>query len=140
VLAAELAVVAGAHVIGTGSAANHAYLRSIGITPVLYGEGLADRVLALAPKGVNAVLDCHGKGVLATTAKLGSLTIADRSDSGAHRGGLAVVAPAATDLKRDQQPSRDAYAQSCIHRCTRAYIGQILDNFASRRRSRHLTS
>lgn len=50
------------HVIGTASEANHEYLRGLGAHPVTYGEGLADRVRALAPDGVDAALDASGKG------------------------------------------------------------------------------
>lgn len=42
--ATQLAVARGARVIGTGSAASHAYLRGLGAEPVEYGEGLTTRV------------------------------------------------------------------------------------------------
>jgi NADPH:quinone reductase-like Zn-dependent oxidoreductase len=64
--AIQLAVHAGARVIATASAKNHARLRELGAEPVEYGEGLADRVRALAPDGVDAVADFAG-GVLAAT-------------------------------------------------------------------------
>jgi NADPH2:quinone reductase len=56
----QLAVARGAHVIATASEANHAYLRELGALPTTYGEGLADRVRALAPNGVDAAIDCIG--------------------------------------------------------------------------------
>jgi len=62
--AVQLAVVRGAHVIGTASPPNHDYLRSLGAEPVAYGEGLGKRVRALAPRGVDAALDVAGSGVL----------------------------------------------------------------------------
>jgi NADPH:quinone reductase-like Zn-dependent oxidoreductase len=62
--AVQLAVVRGARVIGTASPANHAYLLSLGAEPVAYGEGLVERVRALAPGGVDAALDVAGSGVL----------------------------------------------------------------------------
>ena len=40
----QMAVARGAKVIASSSEANHGYLREIGATPVLYGEGVADRV------------------------------------------------------------------------------------------------
>lgn len=46
----QIAVALGLRVIGTAGAHNHDYLRSLGAEPVLYGEGLADRVRELAPK------------------------------------------------------------------------------------------
>jgi NADPH:quinone reductase-like Zn-dependent oxidoreductase len=62
--ATQLALERGAHVIGTASESNHEFLSSIGATPVSYGDGLYDRVLELAPGGVDAVLDASGRGEL----------------------------------------------------------------------------
>ncbi|WP_411107043.1 NADP-dependent oxidoreductase [Streptomyces sp. cmx-4-9] len=60
----QIAVALGLRVIGTAGAHNHDYLRSLGAEPVLYGEGMADRIRALAPEGVDAALDFHGDGVI----------------------------------------------------------------------------
>jgi NADPH:quinone reductase-like Zn-dependent oxidoreductase len=49
--AVQLAVARGTRVIGTASPPNHEYLRSLGAAPVAYGEGLVERVGALAPGG-----------------------------------------------------------------------------------------
>jgi NADPH:quinone reductase-like Zn-dependent oxidoreductase len=62
--AVQLAVARGARVIGTASTANHDYLRFLGAEPVAYGEGMAGRVRALGPDGVDAALDVAGSGVL----------------------------------------------------------------------------
>ena len=62
--AVQLAVARGARVVGTASPANHDYLRSLGAEPVAYGEGMADRVRALAGDGVDLALDVAGSGVL----------------------------------------------------------------------------
>ena len=43
-VAVQMAVARGARVIASAGAANHDYLREIGATPVLYGDGVADRV------------------------------------------------------------------------------------------------
>ncbi|OKJ08276.1 NADP-dependent oxidoreductase [Kitasatospora sp. CB01950] len=51
----------GITVVGTASEANHAYLRELGAIPVAYGEGLAERVRAAAPGGVDRALDAAGK-------------------------------------------------------------------------------
>jgi NADPH:quinone reductase-like Zn-dependent oxidoreductase len=59
-MAVQVAVARGARVIGTASERNHAYLRDLGAQPTTYGDGLADRVRALAPDGVNAAVDCVG--------------------------------------------------------------------------------
>ncbi|MGG7464425.1 NADP-dependent oxidoreductase [Plantibacter sp. YIM 135347] len=83
VLAAQLAVDAGARVIGTASESNHEYLRGLRIEPVAYGEGLLERVRALVPEGVDAVLDNQGRATLELAVALGVPkervnTIADR--------------------------------------------------------------
>ena len=72
VLAAQLALARASRVIGAASMGHHDFLRSIGVLPVAHGEGIAHRVQALAPNGLDAVLDCVGKGVLHTTSNLGS--------------------------------------------------------------------
>jgi NADPH:quinone reductase-like Zn-dependent oxidoreductase len=70
-LAAQIAVQQGARVVGSGSAANHGYLRSIAVEPVLYGDHLVRDVRAIVPGGVDAVFDCVGRGVLALNSQLG---------------------------------------------------------------------
>ncbi|MFF7990593.1 NADP-dependent oxidoreductase [Kitasatospora xanthocidica] len=65
-LAVQLGRDRGARVIGTASERNHAYLRELGAEPVSYGDGLVERVRALAPDGVSAVADFVG-GQLETT-------------------------------------------------------------------------
>jgi NADPH:quinone reductase-like Zn-dependent oxidoreductase len=73
--AVQLASAWGASVIGTASPANHEYLRSLGATPVAYGAGLADRVKAVAPQGVDAAFDAAGRGALDASVEL----VADRA-------------------------------------------------------------
>jgi len=68
--AAQLARAWGATVIGTASPRNHDYLRSLGAIPVAYGEGLADRVRALAPQGIHAALDAAGEDALRASVEL----------------------------------------------------------------------
>ena len=62
--AVQLARARGATVIGTASAANHEFLRSLGATPTTYGEGLIERIRQLAPHGVDYALDAAGRGAL----------------------------------------------------------------------------
>lgn len=62
----QIARAMGARVIGTASERNHDRLRELGAEPVTYGDGVADRVRALAPEGVDVVVDYVG-GVLDTT-------------------------------------------------------------------------
>ena len=50
----------GAHVIGTASPANQDRVRQLGAIPVAYGEGLVERVRAIAPEGVDRALDAAG--------------------------------------------------------------------------------
>ncbi|MEY9093219.1 NADP-dependent oxidoreductase [Paenibacillus sp. RC84] len=69
-VAVQAARAKGATVIGTASPANHDYLRSIGAIPVTYGPGLAERVRALAPGGVDAALDAGGADGLLAAAEL----------------------------------------------------------------------
>jgi NADPH:quinone reductase-like Zn-dependent oxidoreductase len=47
-------------VIATASDRNHDLLRRLGAEPVAYGPGLADRVRALAPGGVDVAVDAVG--------------------------------------------------------------------------------
>jgi NADPH:quinone reductase-like Zn-dependent oxidoreductase len=80
----QLARARGARVIGTASAANHAFLRELGAEPTTYGEGLVDRVRELAPEGVDLAFDAAGHGALPALIELtGSpdnvITIADFS-------------------------------------------------------------
>jgi len=58
--AVQLARLRGARVIATAHPRNHDLLRELGVGPVAYGEGLLERVRALAPDGVDAALDLVG--------------------------------------------------------------------------------
>ena len=69
-VAVQLARLRGANVIGTASKPNHDYLRSLGVIPVTYGEGLAERVRDVAPNGVDASLDAAGRGALEASVEL----------------------------------------------------------------------
>ncbi|MFI5757954.1 NADP-dependent oxidoreductase [Streptomyces sp. NPDC051569] len=87
-VAVQLAVARGATVIGTASPANHGYLRSLGAIPVAYGDGLVERVRAVAPQGIDAVFDVAGKGALPDSIELRGgttdriVTIADAGAAG----------------------------------------------------------
>ena len=63
--AVQLAAARGARVIGTAGEGNHEYVRGLGAEPVAYGDGLVERVRALAPEGVDVVLDYVGGDALA---------------------------------------------------------------------------
>ncbi|MCZ2262355.1 NADP-dependent oxidoreductase [Isoptericola sp. QY 916] len=86
-LAVQLAVRRGARVIGTASPRNQERVAALGATPTTYGAGLVERVRALAPDGVDAVLDTTGAGVL--------------PDSIALRGGTERIVTIADDAAAD---------------------------------------
>ena len=120
--AVQLAVVRGARVIGTASPANHEYLRSLGAEPVAYGEGLVERVRALAPDGVDSALDVAGSGVLPELIELAGgpehvVTIADFG--GAQEHGVRFSSGG---------------AGRAVHAL--AEIGELIESGASRSRSR----
>jgi NADPH:quinone reductase-like Zn-dependent oxidoreductase len=80
--ASQLAIARGVEVIGTASPGHHEFLRKLRVHPVAYGDGLAERVRAIAPGGVDAVLDASGRGALPVSIELAGradkvLTIAD---------------------------------------------------------------
>ena len=68
--AVQLATLRGARVIGTSRPEHHDYLRALGAEPVDYRTDLVDRLRALVPDGVDAVLDCAGREALAATLEL----------------------------------------------------------------------
>lgn len=61
----------GVKVIGVASEPNHAWLRSVGATPVTHGEGLAGRLREAAPGGIDAFIDCFGQGYCQLAVDLG---------------------------------------------------------------------
>ncbi|MEV7966941.1 NADP-dependent oxidoreductase [Sphaerisporangium sp. NPDC088356] len=102
--AVQIGVALGARVIGTASERNHDHLMRLGARPVAYGPGLADRVRALAPEGVTAILDMYGGdeltssvNLLASDAKRRVVSLAD--DGVRELGGTFVFArPSQDDL------------------------------------------
>ncbi|SDY43001.1 NADPH:quinone reductase [Amycolatopsis xylanica] len=65
----QLAVAAGATVIGLASPGNHAWLKELGVIPVAYGEGVADRIKAEGTPV--AFLDNFGGGYVDLALDLG---------------------------------------------------------------------
>ncbi|TIH41022.1 NADP-dependent oxidoreductase [Subtercola vilae] len=90
-IAVQLAVAHGITVIGTGSARDSDTLRKLGAHPVLYGDGVFERIGELAPDGVDAVLDTAGRGVLPGSIELvgGPERVVTIADPAAY--GLGVV-------------------------------------------------
>ena len=81
-IATQLAVGRGITVIASVREADAEHARALGAIPVRYGDGLVDRVRAVAPDGVDAVLDTAGRGVLPDSIELAGgpervITIAD---------------------------------------------------------------
>ncbi|HTW82844.1 MAG TPA: NADP-dependent oxidoreductase [Candidatus Sulfotelmatobacter sp.] len=70
-LAVQLARRAGARVIGIAGDENGAFLRSVGVEQVAYGDGLAERLRAAAPHGINAFIDLFGGGYVDLAVTLG---------------------------------------------------------------------
>ncbi|MCX5534553.1 NADP-dependent oxidoreductase [Streptomyces sp. NBC_00006] len=94
----------GARVIGTASERNHDYVRELGGEPVTYGDGLAERVRALAPEGVDAAFDTVGGETLRVSAELlapgGRLASIADGDVVGLGGRYCWVRPDAVDLAR----------------------------------------
>ncbi|MER5274989.1 NADP-dependent oxidoreductase [Streptomyces sp. NPDC002809] len=68
--AVQIARHAGVHVIGAASAAKKDFVESLGAVHVASGAGLADRVRAAAPDGIDAVFDLVGGDTLREAATL----------------------------------------------------------------------
>ncbi|MEU5694122.1 NADP-dependent oxidoreductase [Actinosynnema sp. NPDC020468] len=80
----------GATVIGTAGPGNQDRLRELGATPLVYGEGLVERVRAVAPQGVDAVFDVAGRGALPDSIELrgGTSRIVTIADPAAQQFGV----------------------------------------------------
>jgi NADPH:quinone reductase-like Zn-dependent oxidoreductase len=69
-LVVELAIRAGAKVVGLASENHHAWLRDHGAVPVAYGEGVAARIRAVS-RTVDAFIDTFGRGYVDLAIELG---------------------------------------------------------------------
>ncbi len=101
-IAVQLAKQSGATVIGSASPSNHEFLRSLGVIPVEYGDGMADAVRAVAPQGITAALDNFGHGFVDVALELGAPasrinTIADYESPEKYGVGAAGAAEATLD-------------------------------------------
>jgi NADPH:quinone reductase-like Zn-dependent oxidoreductase len=70
-LAVQLARRTGARVIGIASDESADFLRSVGVEPLAYGDGLAERLRALAPNGIAAFIDLFGGGYVELAVTVG---------------------------------------------------------------------
>ena len=132
----QLAGLTGATVIGLAGESKHGWLRSHDVVPVLYGDGVEDRIRAAAPDGVDAFLDLVGGGYVELALTLGVApdridTIADfeavskhgvKGDGSAAGTGASTLAELAADVANGSlevpiaatyplEQVRDAYAE-----------------------------
>ena len=68
-IAAQLARLKDARVIGLASEPHHKWLADHGAIPVSYGEGVADRICKAGP--IDAFVDCYGHGYVQLALELG---------------------------------------------------------------------
>ncbi len=100
--ATQLAVLAGARVVGTAGEGNHDFLRTLGAEPVSYGDDLVTTARALAPEGYDVILDYVGGQAIDTVPDLLAtggrvVSIADGRAAGLG-GSYAWVRPSSSDL------------------------------------------
>jgi NADPH:quinone reductase-like Zn-dependent oxidoreductase len=99
-LASQIAVAAGARVIGTASQENQKYLQSIGVDGVVYGDRMIEQVRAHAPEGVDVIFDCVGQNVLTTNNQIGKPNYRAGSIAGSAPGVTPIFARSHTgDMK-----------------------------------------
>jgi NADPH:quinone reductase len=67
----QLLIVRDANVLAIASERNHDWLASKGAVPVAYGDGLADRLRAAAPNGIDAFIDTFGPEYVQLAVELG---------------------------------------------------------------------
>jgi len=99
----QMAAARGATVIASASQANHDYLREIGAIPVLYGQGMVNRVRAVPVDRIDAVLDVVGKTPIEDLIALAPepSQVVSLANFGAASAGVRV-----TDGRTDSQPEK----------------------------------
>ena len=70
-LVVQLAVAAGAKVIGLSSPAHHPWLKLRGVIPVTYGDGVAERIQTVAEGPIDAFIDTYGADYVELAVALG---------------------------------------------------------------------
>lgn len=70
-LVVQLLALRGARVLGIASASNDEWLSAHGVMPVHYGDGLAERLRAAAPDGIDAFIDLFGPEYVRLAVELG---------------------------------------------------------------------
>jgi NADPH:quinone reductase-like Zn-dependent oxidoreductase len=70
-LVVQLLVLRKARVLGIAGPGNLDWLRAHGVTPIAYGDGLADRLREAAPNGIDAFIDLFGPDYVQLAVDLG---------------------------------------------------------------------
>jgi NADPH2:quinone reductase len=70
-LVVQLLVLRKARVLGIAGPANFDWLRAHGVTPIAYGDGLADRLREAGPNGIDAFIDLFGPDYVQLAVDLG---------------------------------------------------------------------
>lgn len=70
-IALQLAVIAGAKVIGLASREHHSWISGKGAIPVSYGQGMKERIMAAANARIDAFIDTYGHGYVELALQLG---------------------------------------------------------------------
>nr|WP_258072949.1 NADP-dependent oxidoreductase [Rathayibacter rathayi] len=99
----QLAKLRGASVIGTCGERNFDYLRQIGVKPVVYGDGIAERICAAARDGVTVFLDNFGGENDALADELGIAAGRFHSSDDRKEIELRAVWPDAETAQRDTE-------------------------------------
>nr|WP_258073101.1 NADP-dependent oxidoreductase [Rathayibacter rathayi] len=99
----QLAKLRGASVIGTCGERNFDYLRQIGVKPVVYGDGIAERIRAAARDGVTVFLDNFGGENDALADELGIAAGRFHSSDDRKEIELRAVWPDAETAQRDTE-------------------------------------
>ncbi|WP_375479045.1 zinc-binding alcohol dehydrogenase family protein [uncultured Jatrophihabitans sp.] len=107
-LAVQLAKSRGATVIATASEARHEQLRALGAHPIVYGEGLRERIEQAAPGGIDAALDLVGTDeavdvtlqILPDVTRFVSIAAFGRADTGVQLIGGGPGADPGTEIRQ----------------------------------------
>lgn len=70
-IAVQLAIIAGATVIGLAGTDNHEWLTEHGVIPVTYGERVAGRIRTASKERIDAFIDTFGNGYVELALELG---------------------------------------------------------------------
>ncbi|MFT3841527.1 MAG: NADP-dependent oxidoreductase [Myxococcaceae bacterium] len=119
VFTVQLARMTGARVIGTASAASADFLRDLGAEPTTYGDGLVERVRAMAPGGVTAAIDLYGTETALAARALGvpdkRITIIATQLPGITSANGAAAAPGSLEKLADLVATRKVRVPIAAH-------------------------